>query len=235
LKKPVIPDIVSFSGGVSEYIYGREKRNFGDLGPLLAEGIRKRVEEWGPEIVPPVEGIRATVVGASQYTIQVSGNTIYVEPNDVLPQRNIPVIAPALSLDSDELDCPAITGSITEALTRMELKNSETPVALCFRWKRSATFKRLDDFCKSVIRGMKPLLDRGLPLVLVNDSDVGGLIGLHCHEIIGLPNPVVSIDGIVLSEFEYIDIGALLESSGAVPVVIKSLVFPESAVSIQAR
>ena len=41
-----------------------------------------------------------------------------------------------------------------------------------------------------------------------------------------LRNPIVSIDGLELKEFDYIDIGAMLESSGAVPVVIKSLVFP---------
>jgi ethanolamine utilization protein EutA len=41
-----------------------------------------------------------------------------------------------------------------------------------------------------------------------------------------LAAPVVSIDGITLEEFDYIDIGALIPSSGAVPVVIKSLVFP---------
>ena len=43
-----------------------------------------------------------------------------------------------------------------------------------------------------------------------------------------LPNPVISIDGIMLSEFDYIDIGEIIPSSGAVPVVIKSLVFPTS-------
>jgi ethanolamine utilization protein EutA len=43
-----------------------------------------------------------------------------------------------------------------------------------------------------------------------------------------LANPVVSIDGLELKEFDYIDIGAMLESSGAVPVVIKSLIFPGS-------
>ena len=35
-------DEVTFSGGVSEFIYGREKQTFGDLGPLLADEIRKR-------------------------------------------------------------------------------------------------------------------------------------------------------------------------------------------------
>ena len=39
----------------------------------------------------------------------------------------------------------------------------------------------------------------------------------------------MSIDGLELKEFDYIDIGTMLESSGAVPVVIKSLIFPGSA------
>jgi ethanolamine utilization protein EutA len=38
--------------------------------------------------------------------------------------------------------------------------------------------------------------------------------------------PVISIDGIDLREFDYSDIGAMIPASGAVPVVIKSLVFP---------
>jgi len=40
-----------------------------------------------------------------------------------------------------------------------------------------------------------------------------------------------SIDGIALSEFDYIDIGASIPSSGAVPVVIKSLIFRAPAQS----
>jgi hypothetical protein len=46
-----------------------------------------------------------------------------------------------------------------------------------------------------------------------------------------LKNPIVSTDGLELKEFDYIDIGAILDTSGAVPVVIKSLVFPTSEVS----
>ena len=65
--------------------------------------------------------------------------------------------------------------------------------------------------------------------VLVGDGDVGGLVGIHCHEEIKLRNPVISIDGVTLNDFDFIDIGGFLEVSGAVPVVIKSLVFPTSA------
>jgi len=39
----------------------------------------------------------------------------------------------------------------------------------------------------------------------------------------------VSVDGLELKEFDYIDIGTMLPTSGAVPVVIKSLIFPTSA------
>ncbi len=44
------PDVVTFSGGVAEYIYGREGRAFGDLGPQLARAVLARVKAWGPRI-----------------------------------------------------------------------------------------------------------------------------------------------------------------------------------------
>ena len=65
--------------------------------------------------------------------------------------------------------------------------------------------------------------------MLAGDGDVGGLLGIHLREEMKLDNPIVSIDGLELKEFDYIDIGTMLEASGAVPVVIKSLIFPASA------
>jgi ethanolamine utilization protein EutA len=41
-----------------------------------------------------------------------------------------------------------------------------------------------------------------------------------------IDNAIVSVDGLELKEFDYVDIGAMLPGSGAVPVVIKSLIFP---------
>jgi len=223
------PDVVCFSGGVAEYIGGRESRNFGDLGAALARAIVARVHDTGVRMSIAQQGIRATVVGASQYTVQVSGATIFVEPHDTLPLRNVAVIAPALPLAGEELDVAAISGAIGAALRRMDLQAGERPVAVCYRWEGSATYARLHAFCQGVAQGMAPLLEQGLPLVLVGEGDIGGLVGLHCHGELHLRNPIVSIDGIVLQEFDFIDIGALMDTSGAVPVVIKSLVFPNSA------
>jgi len=223
------PESITFSGGVSEYLYGRQEQVFGDLGPVLAAAILDRVKGWGPRIERPDEGIRATVIGASQYTIQVSGSTIFVAPLNVLPLRNVPVITPDLPLGDEILDVGRIALAVRGALRRLDLHAGEQPVALCYRWEGSATFARLDAFCRGIAAGLAKVLDRGLPLILVGDGDIGGLIGIHCQEEARLPNPIVSIDGIVLKEFDFIDIGALLGTSGAVPVVIKSLVFPASA------
>ena len=223
------PDVLTFSGGVSEYFYGRESKAYGDLGPILASAVRRRADEWACAISEPVEGIRATVVGASQYTIQLSGNTIFVAPQEILPLRNIPVIRPGFSLDADNLSAKDIADDIRMALERLDLQDGRQPVAICYSWSGSATYQRLNTFCTAVLQGMDTVLSKGHPLVLVTDSDVGGLTGLHCHEESGLTSPLVSIDGISLKEFEFIDIGEFLEASGAVPVVIKSLVFPETA------
>ena len=223
------PGAISFSGGVSEYIYGREGKAFGDLGPAFARAILERVKAWGPRVVPSDEGIRATVIGASQYTIQVSGGTIFVAPQSVLPLKNVPVITPTLPLDCETLPVERLSESVRTALRRLDLDDGGRAVALCYRWKGSATFGRLDAFCRGIVAGLANELERGMPLILVGDGDVGGLIGIHCREETRLSNPIVSIDGIALKEFDFIDIGALLETSGAVPVVIKSLVFPPSA------
>src|SRR6266545_3786379 len=222
-------DQVTFSGGVAEYNYGREATTFGALGVLLTQEIRTRVEGWGPKLERSNEGIRATVVGASQYTTQVSGSTIYVSPMETLPLRNVPVIAPTLPLDAEVIDAAVVSSAIKAVLRRLDLGAGDTPVALFVPWSGSATFQRLDAFCKGAVDGLSDVLARGHPLVLAGDGDVGGLLGIHLREEMRIGNAIVSVDGLELKDFDYIDIGVMLPTSGAVPVVIKSLIFPTTA------
>jgi ethanolamine utilization protein EutA len=230
---PPLPDIdsvdaLTFSGGVSEYVYGNEPAKFGDLGPELAQKIRERVDDDGIPVEKPIATIRATVVGASQYTVQLSGTTIFIDPTETVPLRNVPVIVPELDFSGLDIDPDQIVAAIDTALTRLDLADADTAIAIGFRWKGSASFMRLDQFCKGVTTGLKTQMDKGKPLVLVTDGDIGGLIGIHLREEMKIATPVISIDGIELKEFDFIDVGEIVPSSGAVPVVIKSLVFPAS-------
>ena len=200
-------------------------------GRAAGAGIRARVEAWGPRLAPASEGIRATVIGASQYTTQVSGSTIYVAPLEApAAARSYPVIAPIFALAAEEIQLHRRRRRDQSMLERLDLDQGETPVAVFVPWRGSATFRRLDRFCKGVVDGRRGARHAGHPLVLAGDGDVGGLIGIHFREEMRLAKyAIVSIDGLELEEFDYIDIGAMLPNSGAVPVVIKSLIFPTSA------
>jgi ethanolamine utilization protein EutA len=223
-----IEDITSmvFSGGVSEYFYGHESQDFSDLGPELGQALRTRMDNSETSVIEPIQGIRATVVGASQYTVQVSGSTIYLDPPDILPLKNIPVVAPLFDLSEEEIDSSPIVAAIESALVKFNLQAGEQPVALAFPWQGSASFQRLQAVCQGIITGLASILENDHPLILVIDGDVGGLLGIHCRHEENLANPVISIDGIQLKEFDFIDIGEVLRATGAVPVVIKSLLFP---------
>jgi len=221
-------DCVMFSGGVSEFIYNRAKTSFGDLGPQIAKEVHQRTADLGLFVMEPNARIRATVIGASQYTVQVSGNTIFIAPDDAVPVRNVAVVAPEFPLNEDDFSKEAVRDATLNALRRLDLLHGRQPVAVAFHWEGSATFFRLQAFATGVAEGLKDIFAKGHPLVLVNDGDIGGIVGLHFQEELKLENPIISIDGIALNDFDYIDIGALIPSSGAVPVVIKSLIFPTS-------
>jgi ethanolamine utilization protein EutA len=219
-------DALMFSGGVSEFIYGHQPYTFGDMGDVLGGQIRERAQATGLPLLEPVAGIRATVVGASQHTVQVSGNTIYLSSPGVVPVRNVPVARPHLGLSGDNVEAATITRAVKSAVDRLDLHPADRCVALAIEWQGSATFGRLDAISRGIMDAQAVQLAAGHPMVLVCDSDVGGLLGLHMREELGHEGGLVSIDGIELSEFDYIDIGALIPASGATPVVIKSLVFP---------
>ena len=160
-------DKIMFSGGVAEYFYGKQSEAFGDLGPLLASALRSRVERLGSQVTQPIERIRATVIGAAQYTTQVSGSTIYVSPLGILPLRNVPVIVPKVALDDDLIDPQAVSKAVRSGLVRLDLIDGMSAVAVFVPWTGSATFDRLDAFCRGLLEGLAPTLEKGHPLVLV--------------------------------------------------------------------
>jgi ethanolamine utilization protein EutA len=58
------------------------------------------------------------------------------------------------------------------------------------------------------------------------DGDIGGLLGQILEDDLHVEREIISIDGIQLREFDYVDIGEVIRPSNVVPVIIKSLLFP---------
>src|SRR5919107_3684558 len=67
LPRTVAPTLITFSGGVSEYIFSHEDREYGDIAKLLATALTENLaERTNLPLVDPGQRIRATVIGASQ-------------------------------------------------------------------------------------------------------------------------------------------------------------------------
>ncbi|MBC8021520.1 MAG: ethanolamine ammonia-lyase reactivating factor EutA [Burkholderiales bacterium] len=225
LVRSVEPDLVTFSGGVSEYIYGREDREFGDVAKALAARILAAFKDGRirTPIGTPREGIRATVIGASQFTVQVSGKTIYVADDVVLPLRNVPVIAPNLHLE-DLIDPAEVARSIHAAIVSASL-DDEMAVAIAIRWRGDPLHARLHGLARGIAIALAPRISSAAPFVLMIDGDVGRTLGHILRDELGLARPVLSIDGIQLRNFDFVDIGEVIRPADVVPVVIKSLIF----------
>ncbi|MDP2607169.1 MAG: ethanolamine ammonia-lyase reactivating factor EutA [Deltaproteobacteria bacterium] len=219
-------DAIVFSGGVGEYVYGKESKTFGDLGAPLGKSLQRQISNgalaW--PLAPARECIRATVMGAAQHTIQVSGNTIYRSNDELLPRKNLQALRPPVDL-SENIHPPALAAAITSHFQAFDLKEGEAEVALVFRWGGPPAALRIAAFCRGLMEGLPRTLKSGRPIYLVFDHDLAGLVGNILKNDFDLNNDILAIDGVTLHDFDFIDLGKVLEPSGTVPVTIKSLVF----------
>jgi len=228
LTSTVKVDAVVFSGGVSEYIYGRTKEDYGDLAHALANAVQTRIKAGAlpAPMQDSVEGIRATVIGASQFTVQVSGNTISVSDPSLLPIHNLQVLYPQLP-NREQVEPKEMVDAIAKCFQRFDLEEGENPIALAIAWNGTPHYPHLRALADGILLGLPGTIKAGYPLVIVFENDFGKLVGEIIRTELGVTNPVISIDSIHLREFDYIDIGEVVYPANAVPVVVKSLVFPE--------
>jgi ethanolamine utilization protein EutA len=216
-----------FSGGVGEYVYGREERDFGDLGRRLGHAIGARLEagQLSFPLLPAGECIRATALGASEYSVQLSGNTVYVSsPRDLLPRKNLQVIRPRVTLD-DTVDPAAVTAAIRHHFEQFDLAEGDTEIAIAFRWKGAPSHPRLAAFARGIYDAVPRTRATGKPLFIILDGDVAQTLGAILKDELGVESEVLVLDGISLWDFDYIDLGRVRMPSFTVPVTIKSLVF----------
>lgn len=232
-QRPDNSSLVTFSGGVSEYIYSRQARSFGDLGRPLADAVLRGLEKQGLRAHQTARGIRATVLGASQYSLQLTGNTVYASSQSLVPLRNVAVVSPRFDLGQEELDADELTGALKQALAARP-GDSEATVAIAVSWRGSATYQRIDALARAVLATAGFTGERqGVPIVLVCDADIGGLLGQHISDVSGVSGNaavILALDSIEVSEFDFLDVGAFVPGTGALPVVVKSLLFPPPAV-----
>jgi ethanolamine utilization protein EutA len=220
---------VMFSGGVAEYVYGRETRDFGDMGLLLGRAIRRKIDGGGMAwpLLAAGECIRATALGASEYSVQLSGNTTYISsPGRLLPRRNLQVLQPDYQCGAG-IDPAALAQAVCAHFRKFDLVEGESEVALAFRWTGPPSYVRIAAFAAGIVQAMENTLRQHKPLYLILDGDLAHTLGRLLREEMDVASEILVIDGIVLWDFDYIDLGRIRMPSQTVPVTVKSLVFSQ--------
>ena len=224
LPRIAVPAALTFSGGVAEYMFGNELADFGDIArPLADELARALSRRTILPLIDPGQRIRATVIGASQFTMQVSGKTIYLPDPYVLPVHNVPVLRIALGAGGD-IDRDRVAAAVRNGVEEIDFDNVPG-VAIAFTWPGDPEHSRLAAAAEGILGALQPLEDRIKLLVFAIDGDVGKTFGRLLHRELKWQGKIVSIDGLELQDLDYIDIGELIAPPGIVPVVIKSLLF----------
>jgi ethanolamine utilization protein EutA len=217
------------SGGVAEYIYGREARDFGDVGRRLGRAVRKRFDQgalpWA--LLSAGECIRATALGASEYSVQLSGNTSYIsDPGALLPRRNLQVLQPPFTF-AETVDAHALAQAIRAHRVLFDAEASDSEIALAFRWLGPPSYQRIHAFAEGIAAGLADKVSTREPIYVMFDGDVAHTLGAILREDCGVLSEILVIDGVVLMDFDYIDLGRVRVPSYTVPVTIKSLVFSD--------
>lgn len=226
LKKEYDIEYISFSGGVADCIYdaeaNKESFQYGDIGVVLGKSIRKSILFDEFKVHKPSETIRATVVGAGTHTTDISGSTITFT-KDMFPFKNIPILK--LSSQDEELDYHSLSGAIQEKLNWFNLEDGNQLIALALKGVKNISFNELQSLAKSVIEGMKEIIDTEKPLIVIVENDIAKALGQTINRLLGYNKDIVCIDSVKVKNGDFIDIGKPLANGKVVPVVIKTLAF----------
>lgn len=208
-----------FSGGVGECISNNyDEFEFGDLGVLLAKKIEKSEFYKTNNCSKAENSIRATVIGAGNYSFEISGSTIsYFSCK--LPIRNIPCVKIDVN-NKNDIENPKFDLSY-----KLSKFSSEKPTAIAFNGYDSINFDEMMKLCKYIVNQSELLIKNNKPIIVLANKDIGKAIGICLKSLLPNKYPILAIDCVNADDGDYLDIGESVGNGKAVPVAIKKLVF----------
>ncbi len=220
-----IPDIITFSGGVADCIKEKHEDRFpfGDIGCLLGKKICTSSLFKEKKSGSASETVHATVIGAGNYSMEVSGSTIEY-CNCSFPFKDIPV----LSLNVEKEQLYAITADMKRKLTVFYSEYAAgSQIAFAFKGIACPSFEEIELIAEGIGKAVIEEYSPAQVLILVMESDMAKSLGQALRRRLPRENAILCIDHIVCGQGDYIDIGAPAASGKVIPVVIKTLLFSE--------
>lgn len=220
--------ILFFSGGVGHYVYEPTRIDtigdvivHGDVGPLLAESIRRHPGLAEYDIRRPPETLQATVMGASTRTVTLSGSTIWAE-TEILPVRNVPVIHPRWPAAPPTRE--QVAEAASQAVTLWDVAATGTRFALGLELTWQMDYASLTELAEGLARFADARLPAAQPLIIIIERDYARALGQTLKSL-SPARPLLVIDQVGLAEGDYIDIGRPMMGGRVVPLSVKTLIF----------
>lgn len=201
------PLSLTFSGGVGELLYRHLQgealpgtTHFGDLGIDLARAIAATPRLVGDanRLVPENRG-RATVYGLTLHNTEISGSTLFLPRPQVLPLKDLPIVA--------RLPTRASLNQLVDAITLAATSSG----GACLQLLDDGTAPGLDDIRQlgarlaSAIARVQPPAD--WPLVLLLESNAGKALGNYASDWGRQPCNLVVIDEVRERHAHFINLG----------------------------
>lgn len=214
------PDIITFSGGVADCVANDyEDFRFGDIGVIFGRTLRKSRFFEKNMIAAVPETMRATVIGAGSFSLELSGGTIEYG-NVALPLKAMPVIRLTLEKDSD---IDGFGEKAAEEIKRFARIYENKLPAISFEGIKSPSFSQIERLAEQLSALIK---QEGLKtLAAVTERDMAKALGQAVKRFAGRDSSFICIDGISCKEGDFIDIGTPVANGKAVPVTVRTLVF----------
>lgn len=215
-----ISEYVSFSGGVADYIYREPVENkflYEDIGIILGEEIKKIFRDKNVKIIKAGETIGATVIGAGSHTTEISGSTITYTTNS-FPFKNIPVIK--LTPADELLEKDEFKKKLSKKMDWFKISGDDQLVAIGLTGKKNMKYSEVSNLYEKLHAALFNLKK----IIIVIEHDIGKVLGQGLVLQYPEETEIICIDGIKLTDGDYIDLGKPLGNGSVLPVIVKTLI-----------
>ena len=136
------------------------------------------------------------------------------------------MLQPQFTFD-EVVDSRALADAIRTHRAAFDAESPDAEIALAFRWRGAPSYDRLHACARGVLEGLFDQIAARKPIYLMLDGDIAQTLGAILREDCKVQSEILCIDGVMLMDFDYIDLGRVRLPSYTVPVTVKSLVFSD--------
>ncbi len=222
-----VPELFTFSGGVAACMETGNTpatwARYRDIGPLLANALIRHSFFQHGKVRKAQETMRATVIGAGNYSTTISGSTISYTETD-FPLRNLPI--------------GKITLQTAEDLSLMEMRlhrvlsllmaESDCHMAVAFQGIPCPSFLQIQEIAGHIMKQYESCCPSGSDIILITEADIGKALGQALRHINQQHHRIICLDHIRCDSGDYIDLGNPIANGTVIPVIVKTMIFQNS-------